>query len=265
MMFRNWIAHVRVGAAGLLVAAIAGCFTDVETPMNDCEEGTLGCECISGVCGAELQCATEANVCISADCTPGNNGCVCDTGSRCDAPFVCSVGVCMPEQTGTGTGDSATGGMSTTASTTAGSMSTTSTSMSTTNVDTTATMTTEGMTTEVLTTDADTSSSSSDESSSTTDAPLDCIEETAACDDCFACTDGPGQACESASESCAGLFPCPEIITCLDTCAADGLCFEDCCEGRDPASVMLALELHQCHRSSCASASCLNLPMAMCN
>ncbi|MBT9558772.1 MAG: hypothetical protein IV100_22260 [Myxococcales bacterium] len=74
----------------------ATCDDNICRAPASCETGTLGCACLSnGLCaGSDLVC--ESKVCVQKPCTPGDEGCPCDSGA-CGAGLVCEKDVCVAD------------------------------------------------------------------------------------------------------------------------------------------------------------------------
>ncbi len=87
MLHRLW----SMGSSALVGLILGGCFVDQATAVDRvCVAGQSTCECLAGGgCDGTLEC-DDANVCRDSRCTPGREGCecnsgTCDTGLSCDA------------------------------------------------------------------------------------------------------------------------------------------------------------------------------------
>ncbi len=230
----------RLGVAGLaaLFALLSGCFSEpaseLEATDGNCDPGDFGCPCLDGGCQPDLTCTPENTCMAQDDCTPGSAYCECDQG-RCGPGLACEANVCRDR-----------GG--TTLTTSSSDSNTTTGTSDTTETSTTGTSSTSSTTaqTETSTTVADTTDGTE---SSTTAPPASCPEDSANCGACFACTHG--NECELEFESCDGEQGCPTIAACMQSCAVDGLCFDNCCVGELPDAVSAALALQACREDTC--------------
>lgn len=248
----------RLGIVGLatLFALLSGCFTepvggDTGATGGDCDEGSFGCECLDGICEPNLVC-NASNQCVPAeDCTPGTMNCACDELGRCAPGLECTVNGCFEPSGTTVTPTSTESNTGTDTSTTG--TSTTSTTMPTDTMPSTTSADTETSTTDPDTTDTGV----------TTGAPLDCPESEKTCAGCFSCTEA--NECEPEQSSCDDEPGCVTIVTCMQNCAIDGLCFDDCCEGENPGSISAALDLQTCREDTCIAGACRSYATFTCN
>lgn len=249
----------RLGAVGLatLFALLSGCFSEPtggETGATggDCDEGSFGCECLAGACEPELVC-TPSNICIAENCTPGTAICECDDQGRCGPGLECTTNVCLPMGGTTITTTSTDSNTATTSTSTTG-----SSTMPTTMPADTETSTTDPDT-ETSTTDPDTT----DTTGVTTDPPESCPDSEETCADCFSCTQS--NECEPQHADCTGEPGCITIVACMQGCAVDGLCFDNCCMGETGAAVSAALALQACREDTCISGACRSYAAFTCD
>lgn len=227
---------LRTSSLAAVLVLAASCFVDAP-PVQDeggtteaaCEPGTWGCACSgNGTCQAGLQCDPAVMACIPEDCDPGELACVCANGN-CFSPYVCSDGLCIDPDGGSGEAESSAASVDTTAATSL---------TATTTVDDTSSSTSDDTTTETTTVD-------------TTDTTGDPSCAAAECGECIECVDA--QDCQPQFASCYDVEFCLTAVQCLVTCAKTGDCFDDCCQEVAPADIPVVEALVACKSDACAA------------
>lgn len=76
------------------------------------------------------------------------------------------------------------------------------------------------------------------------------------CNACFACVQGPHQACVDRAIACSESSECAALVNCLNGCAANDEACAQSCGGAHPSATGLLLDFYRCAYCEACPADC---------